>query len=711
MQSNHQYDQIQSLAHRFNYWMMNYPGHYGSSNEELIDWLLCDNGAEHITSYLQFCLLAKKIEELGYKTNPPPTEEEYNKGINKYYRRLPHHKAQIKKNLANSESKSVTSLWYRTGGDFYENIQGSYTVNLMVEFRNTNISGIIKQISILRSSDKKKGLRLTLSSSPFRHNELLCLSKIIFQPHEYEESSSKILSLIRIEFNNIESFNKIIMLFHRLNKNSSREEIPREIITEITNIADYLHGSHKIYTHIIDDRDYTKVHINPDRSDSQEIINLMNQNQRKSMLTSIKVLLSKGEDPNQEDLTGRSALYLAVCHYDIQVIQIMLVYGANPFKRDNYIKFESAMEKAKLDNKVEIMALFITNFTKPQKTLSSPKITNLNIFENNNIIITKFEFNTQLTIQTYLKPVALLKEQEKDQILDLFLKMFYDPEGNTDNVKKIFEEDFHCDESNNKKLIEIIRELDKKTGHETIIGFNLFSIILNITSNPAQHVVICEYSGLEKTHRRIGIGFILLFRVAFSLQPLVDAPISVHFSAINYNSYRLVEDLLHSPKYQPEHEKRSMLLNTILKDEYKDEIIYYYNSNTAFIFDSLSVNSKLHSKSIGLDFFEQEILGISTISSQPKNYTRGGLILVDVADEFFYKIFSIAITIGFNFLDHMQTLAELLSKITNINEKKPVVYKLLMNYPYTRSVFWNPSKNKIPKTVNLSHLARKHSHL
>lgn len=79
---------VAECAERFDFWMKNY-NHFNkiTDNQELVDWLRADLGAEHIKTYNQFCELAKLLEAKGYQTNPPPTEAEFNEGMSSYYSR------------------------------------------------------------------------------------------------------------------------------------------------------------------------------------------------------------------------------------------------------------------------------------------------------------------------------------------------------------------------------------------------------------------------------------------------------------------------------------------------------------------------------------------------------------------------------------------------------------------------------------------------
>lgn len=63
--------QIEKATH----WIDNYPDSHTPDKQKLIEWISKDNGDG--IEYKQFCEIAQALEKLGYKTQPPPSEEEF----------------------------------------------------------------------------------------------------------------------------------------------------------------------------------------------------------------------------------------------------------------------------------------------------------------------------------------------------------------------------------------------------------------------------------------------------------------------------------------------------------------------------------------------------------------------------------------------------------------------------------------------------------
>lgn len=74
---------MDEVAKNFDEWMTFYTGHNGSDNEELIEWLDPDtgNGKQYVKTYEQFCKLARILSHIGYHTNPPPAESDFNRAM------------------------------------------------------------------------------------------------------------------------------------------------------------------------------------------------------------------------------------------------------------------------------------------------------------------------------------------------------------------------------------------------------------------------------------------------------------------------------------------------------------------------------------------------------------------------------------------------------------------------------------------------------
>lgn len=72
------------LAEKYDYWMKNYNDPVRTNNQALVGWLYADSGARYVKNYNQFCEVAAELAKKGYKTNPPPTEDEFRTGIAEY---------------------------------------------------------------------------------------------------------------------------------------------------------------------------------------------------------------------------------------------------------------------------------------------------------------------------------------------------------------------------------------------------------------------------------------------------------------------------------------------------------------------------------------------------------------------------------------------------------------------------------------------------
>ncbi len=763
---NSQSEIITTAAKRFHQWMTQFHGHDGTHKEELIDWLFCDSGGKLIKTYSDFCALAVKLssEEYGrYDTTPPPSEADFVYGMKFYLKRYPDkkiadqihelikkesplkehklvstgHHAELCKKLPKTK-KIMISYWYRAQGSFYENVKRP-TVDRLVIFRNTTITSTIKEIEVYRYNHKRTNpYSICLTPSPFKRDELIHACKTIFNPNEINLSHSD----IRIQFNSVEQFNKLIDLFNHLNKNE-RVEIPWEIIVELTQVFNHLHNFQKDGHHVIVSYEDLNPNINPDRKGSTALITAMNQLENRPTRKDIKKFLARGEDPNQNAGSGWTPAYNAVNSYDDDVVKLLLNYKADPFRRYEGFFFESAIELARRMEKFSTLKLFNETFStlkrhisSPYKVVSSPTI---QLQEEKKQITTSFNFTNGLSIVTRIKPIEILEQKEKNAIKKLFTKFFENPTQGKAQVEKEFDEEFTPDSNGNCKFIETIYALDSASGQETMIGFISSKLLMNVDADPPCHVYVIDYCGIDPKYHHLGLGFILSFRNAFGLQPLLDKLLTIHFSAIDYNSYKLVESMLHEPKYRSEQNDKSKLLNSIMRRAYGNtKYVNDKDSTESYVVDTLRVadsqaKSKMrsshevqqqpmmgsgqefnqHSKptdsscevkqqpkpkmSLGFEFYHQDILGYGEIPKQSEDEIRGGLVVIDVADQLLRKITYLADSLGFNFILHMHELATLLPKIVEpLKDKKPNTPELFEHFPCSSIVFWRKYK-----TVNL----------
>lgn len=75
-------ESIDELAEWFRFWREYYKHPEGTDNSHLCSWIF-DNYRDsiRIKNYQDFCQLAQALEKKGYKTNPPPSEEDFNAAI------------------------------------------------------------------------------------------------------------------------------------------------------------------------------------------------------------------------------------------------------------------------------------------------------------------------------------------------------------------------------------------------------------------------------------------------------------------------------------------------------------------------------------------------------------------------------------------------------------------------------------------------------
>lgn len=724
-------DQLQTseLATRFDIWMKKYNGHDGTQNEELVDWLYCDSGAQFIKDYAHFCELASLLQQRDYKEMRRPTLAEYQEGVKKYSKKHPlqihtpflHYERKDEEEFYEepedkskidvsrytrlpSQTKEITSFWYRIGGDFYENIFIP-TVDKLTRFRNPAAAPLIKAIGIYRHHNKNKTVIFILEAPiPAKLKELESACKKHFSAKEYKIHGNK----IELPFNTITSFNKVMAVFDDINTQCRSEsrplELASEILIEITQISDTLHHSHQLHKHIIPVRELMDYgHTSPLRETSLELVNYLNTARNpgfdeKIIERHVKKLLAFGENPNQRTATGWSPLYNAVASYGDDIIKSLVRYRANPFLRDDGIWFETPIELAFNRNKKSVLNIFAETFIRPQKALSSLRVNNVSVSEQKGVMTTRFEF-PDFNCVTQLKAIELMTPDEKAQVHDLFLKLFEISKDDSTKIETMFSQDFAPNAKSHGKFVELIYAEDAKIGKSKLIGFNLFSLQLGLPGKTTRHALVCEYSGMDENYRQLGLGMILAFRPAFGLQPLLDDPLIVHFFAITYLSYRLIEDLLHSPMYQPESNYRNQLLKELIARTYHEEFIYHQNTAMAFAFDLLRTKGSTK-KSLLSEFFEKEILGFAEVPRKPGEINRGGLILVDVADEFLKKMMRIADGLGFNFITHMYEISALLPNvIPALRNKKTNMWKLIKNYPRTSASFWQAAK--VAETIDL----------
>jgi len=60
-------------------------GHYEDNKKALLDWLFSNYGYRFIEDYSHFCEVSEALSKKGYLTNPPPSQDDFNKSMEKCY--------------------------------------------------------------------------------------------------------------------------------------------------------------------------------------------------------------------------------------------------------------------------------------------------------------------------------------------------------------------------------------------------------------------------------------------------------------------------------------------------------------------------------------------------------------------------------------------------------------------------------------------------
>ncbi len=506
---------------------------------------------------------------------------------------------------------------------------------------------------------------------------------------------------------NTASLPKFKKFFAKLNefieKNNIKpaKQFPSELIDEF-HVMLYPRNSQK---HIISNKINFGI-FNPSKQNSTELIELFRKERHpetfvhdKQKMRRYKQLLVRGYNVNQFNSEGISLFfYIAVHKYHPKIWKFALIYGGiislpvgNPLDIANGIYKFSALELLLQDGQIENANIVANAYAKPQKALSTPKQTlvkDIKVFEKDKVTFTFLKLYNSSSIETCLKSIENLTPAERKELLESFSKMYTNRNRDPKIVIQEFEEDFSPNPKCNGKLVEMVFLHDATTGSKKLIGFNLFLVLLNVSTRPVRHTFICQHSDLDIEFRHMGLGFFLALRMAFSLHILMGEHITVRFSAISYDSYQIVEDIEHSPKNWPEHYDREEVLEVGLEREYQTQVKIVSDLMTCYVDEAITVRDTQLPKTIWAEFFHDEILGYSEYPQQPQEASRGGLIMVDIGDKFLNKMSEKSARMGIDFITHMYHLGLCLPKlIRDLGDKKPNM-QLLRRYPSTVDCFW-----------------------
>lgn len=546
--------------------------------------------------------------------------------------------------------KKMLMSWSRTN-NFYQihSPPSAYGVVNQVEFKNFAYFAMFKRIHVeyLKSGE----IYVILDSTGFNMDKIRDALNHFFDHDDYAKFYGGYK--FYIPFISMDKFNKLVNFFKLINTTYTQEEFPRELIFELEQIFTYIFSpeklKNKIPEHTISEYELPNKHTNPALKNSSALINTWSI--RAFDISRFKKLLAHGEDPDQTHPieTEKTCLYWAIAAENLQVVQLLICYGANPFKRFG-LQFISAVEFAKELKQITILNILFSAATNPKKSLAL-EVTQSAIYNQNKEIISWFNFSNKQAIYTLIKSIDKVSIYEKSSLFALFKSFFNAADLSRTTTEAIFNQEFTSDKH---KFVEMIY-----TRNHELIGFRLFEFFTLETRK--QHLVShCIYGLLKPEYRSYGIMTLLSFRPAFSLQLLApDYTIVIYMSALEKFSYRTIKDYLHGPKYQSAYV--SQLLDEVLLQVYDKQIkLFHKGDMTCYATESEPIIVKTPPNlvnDIHDEFYYKDILGYTDNKIDPKD-PRFAPVIFMVDEDSFERMLHSSAKLGVAFSPHVKQLAK-----------------------------------------------------
>jgi len=317
--------------------------------------------------------------------------------------------------------------------------------------------------------------------------------------------------------------------------------------------------------------------VDPDKKNDPALFRTMkqiylNQHQEKlyqQYVLQLKILLSQGYDPNQ---TGRLLLVFAL-HLPLDVIKLLLCYGANPYYTDPYSKMMDGypfIEIAQIENKPEHLNIVLVMSNKLEEPLC--KVRRVEMHAENKQVKTHYEFEDDEIFRTDLKKSSSLTPQEHKQLFKVFkTTCFKDPQNNKAKLKYNYDSSF---KTQTPKLIDVI-SYRKKDGRYVTAGGVLVEPVklveelktVDIIDQNNIFVIHVEYSFLGPKYRghlsmtleTYRIGNAVLVLASYANIPRALVPVFGSYTSVM--SYLMVHRLNvpHGPK------QRSAFIDELIK--------------------------------------------------------------------------------------------------------------------------------------------------
>lgn len=555
------------------------------------------------------------------------------------------------------------------GRGIYHGLQGGH----LVVFRNGSPACIISQIVASDQSKSKGQLNFELLVSNANHvaaiaNILESTGNLIY----VKDRSITILYPEAID-PEISIFRALQMIDDRYNVKEFTPELKAELYSiyyfDTRVISSKLGIPQDHDHHIIPERQVSRYsHFNPYHRRSKRFRDVFNRKVVNIRL--LKYLLISGEDPNECSENDMPPILYSMQNHDDRAFGLMLVYGADPFYRRDFgidkgnkfgdVKFINAVEygiQHGLLSKVELIYRHLSYIDRTL-TVTVGEHAAVTMSGNQTGVVTGFDFRFR-TIYTELKRVDQLSQQERDALLRQFKRCFEVKNADSDAaINKVFNEDF----TGPGKLVECIY-MKNKTGRDasgTLIGLNLFELLLSKRESKLLYVH-CIYSLVDPVVRSQGFMALLAFRIAFSLQQILpEYRIGVYYASLTHDSWGMIKDILHFPKYQTS--IVTQRVHEVLHDTYGMNVNLTHDLMTCYIRESVSVKREFIKKfedNLYIKLFYQEFLNLPD-NKRDNEEMRAVPVFFYVGDESQALLEKKAGLMGVNFSQHTLTLARYL---------------------------------------------------
>ncbi len=374
-----------------------------------------------------------------------------------------------------------------------------------------------------------------------------------------------------------EGLKKIFYLFDYFNQKMDSRPFPKELYTELENI---FHGYFQ--PQLSEFRmNFSDTHRKPYHS-------LSDIYAFEPLSEKHRCYLFEGDNPDQLQTCGsyNALTYAVLRQSSVRAVELLLWYQSNPFLRTVTVRpnqvggvLFSPLEYAIAFNQTEKANIIVHEFSKITHSIQNEKKENIESYHRyyQKGVESIFYNNHSLSIKTRLMDVNSLTKTEKMEVFDIFKENF--SSIHSENIKNEFDEEFV-----GSKLIDLIVNHQNK-----IVGFNLFDMV-SPKKHPTHLFVHCAYAAIEKSYRGLGLMNFLSFRLPYVIQTFFpNQCVGFFYSALHYNSYRLVSQFKHWPKYQDD-QMNTLMLDLI--DTIMPEAIFVKENLKTYLIDSMLVNQK-----------------------------------------------------------------------------------------------------------------------